>query len=113
MRPTRHTDSRPPQWFGMMAHACLGMICRPDVAPAQRQKRRPPGRRVVRRYADRALLPVLLDARGAQAGKAVLVDRILPGQEFLDRQRVAAASFLERKQAAAHGSNDLGLASDD
>jgi hypothetical protein len=31
------------------------------------------------------LLAVLLNARGAQAGQAVLVDGILPGQEFLDR----------------------------
>jgi hypothetical protein len=44
-------------------------------------------------------LPVLLDARRAQAGKAMLVDGILPGQEFLDGQRVATAGFLERKQA--------------
>src|SRR5262245_48357019 len=59
------------------------------------------------------LLPVLLDARRAQAGEAMLVDRILPGEEFLHRQRVAAAGFLERKEPAAHGSNDLGLAPDD
>ena len=45
------------------------------------------------------LLAVLLDARGAQAGEAVLVDRILPGQEFFDGKRVAGAGFLERKQA--------------
>src|SRR6185436_10274368 len=37
------------------------------------------------------LLPVLLDAGGAQAGEAVLVDGELPGQEFVDGQRVAAA----------------------
>src|SRR5262249_47631361 len=59
------------------------------------------------------LLPVLLNARGGQAGKAMLVDRVLPGEEFLDRQRVAAAGLLERKEPAAHGSNDLGLAPDD
>src|SRR5262245_22570076 len=41
------------------------------------------------------LLAILLDARGAQTGEAVLVDRVLPGQEFLDRQRVARAGFLE------------------
>src|SRR2546429_1572986 len=45
------------------------------------------------------LLPVLLDAGGAKPGKPVLVDRILPGEEFLDRKRVAAAGFLERQQA--------------
>jgi hypothetical protein len=59
------------------------------------------------------LLAVLLDAGGAQAGEAMLVDRILPGEELLDRQRIAAAGLLERKEPAAHGSNDLGLAPDD
>src|SRR5262249_59479673 len=39
-----------------------------------------------------------LDARGAQTGEAVLVDGILPGQEFFHRQRVAAAGFLERSR---------------
>ena len=57
-------------------------------------------------------LPVLLDARGAQTGKAMLVDGILPGEEFFDGQRVAAAGFLKRKEAAAHGSDDFGLAPD-
>jgi hypothetical protein len=31
-------------------------------------------------------MPVLLDARGAQAGEAMIADRGLPGQEFLNRQ---------------------------
>src|SRR3977135_269884 len=43
----------------------------------------------------------------------MLVDRVLPGEEFFDGEGVAAAGFLEGKQAAAHGSNDLGLAPDD
>src|SRR5258708_14056369 len=59
------------------------------------------------------LLPVLLDARRAQAGEPVLVDGILPGEEFLDGQRIAAAGFLERKQSAAHGGDHLGLAPND
>src|SRR5258708_15453942 len=41
-----------------------------------------------------ALLPVLLDARRAQAGKAMLVDGILPGEGFLDGQRLATTEFL-------------------
>src|SRR6266540_4288300 len=61
----------------------------------------------------RGLLPVLLDARRAQAGEAVLVDRVLPGEEFLDRQSITAASFLEGEQPAAHGGDHLGLAPDD
>src|SRR6478672_9770342 len=62
---------------------------------------------------DERLLPILLDAGGAQAGETMLVDGVLPGEEFFDREGIATAGFLERKQAAAHGSNDLGLAPDD
>ena len=61
----------------------------------------------------RRLLPVLLDAGRAQAGEAVLVDRLLPGQELLDGQRVAGAGLLEAEQAAAHGGDDFRLAADD
>jgi hypothetical protein len=60
-----------------------------------------------------SLLAVLLDAGGAQAGKPVLVDGELPGQEFVDGQRVTAAGFLKGEQAAADGSNNLSLAADD
>jgi hypothetical protein len=55
------------------------------------------------------LLPILLDAGGAQSGKAVLVDGKLPGEEFVDGQRVAAASLLKGEQAAANRGNDFGL----
>jgi hypothetical protein len=58
------------------------------------------------------LLAVLLDARGAQAGQAMLVDGELPGQEFVDGQRVTAAGFLKGEQAAANRSNNLGLTAD-
>src|SRR5579863_3805286 len=59
------------------------------------------------------LLAVLLDPRGAQPGKAVLVDGKLPGQEFVNGQRITAAGFLKGEQTAANRSNDLGLATDD
>ena len=55
------------------------------------------------------LLAILLDAGGAQSGKAMLIDGKLPGKELVDGQRVAAASFLEGKQAAANRGNDFGL----
>jgi hypothetical protein len=58
------------------------------------------------------LLPVLLDTRGAQPGKAMLIDGKLPGKEFVDRQRVAAASLFEGEQAAANRGNDFGLTAD-
>src|SRR6266700_1635597 len=59
------------------------------------------------------LLAILLDAGGAQAGQAMLVDRELPGKEFVDRQRVTAAGLFEGEQAAAHGGNDFGLTAND
>jgi hypothetical protein len=43
----------------------------------------------------KSLLAVLLNARRAQAGEAVLVDRVLPGEEFLDRKGIARAGFLK------------------
>src|SRR5262249_18849364 len=66
-----------------------------------------------RRCSAGSLLPILLDARGAQAGEPMLVDGELPGEEFLDRQRIAAAGLFERQQAAADRGHDLGLAPDD
>jgi hypothetical protein len=59
------------------------------------------------------LLPILLDAGGTQAGKAMLIDGKLPGEEFIDGQRVAAASLLKGEQAAADSGNDFGLTADD
>jgi hypothetical protein len=43
----------------------------------------------------------------------MLIDGELPGQEFVDSQRVAAASLLKGEQAAANRGNDFGLAADD
>ena len=51
----------------------------------------------------------MLDARGAQAGEAVLVDRILPGQEFFDGQGIAGAGFLEGQQSATDCCNHTAL----
>ena len=58
-------------------------------------------------------MAILLDAGGAQAGKAMLIDGKLPGKEFVDGQRVTAASLLKGEQAAANRRNDFGLATDD
>jgi hypothetical protein len=63
--------------------------------------------------AERRLLAILLDPGGAQPRKAMLVDGKLPGQEFVDGQRIAAASLLKGEQAAANRRNDFGLATDD
>src|SRR3954454_4875381 len=61
----------------------------------------------------RSLLAVLLDAGGAQAGQAMLVDGKLPEQEFVDGQRLAAAGLLEGKQPTTHRGHDFGLAAND
>src|SRR5579862_6210191 len=58
------------------------------------------------------LFPVLLNARRTQTRKAMLVYRVLPGQEFLDGQRVAVARLFERKQAATDRCHDFRLAAD-
>ena len=60
----------------------------------------------------RALLPVLLDTCGAQAGQTMTVDRILPRQEFFDSECIAGARLLERQQTAAHSCDNFRLPSD-
>src|SRR5215470_12432566 len=55
------------------------------------------GKAEVKRGASGA---ILLDARGAQAGEAVAVDRILPRQEFRDRERIAGAGLFQRQETA-------------
>ena len=57
-------------------------------------------------------MPILLDAGGAQPGKAVLVDGKLPGQEFVHGQRVTVAGLLEGEQTAADCGNNFGLTAD-
>src|ERR1700728_1051149 len=61
----------------------------------------------------RVLLTILLNARGAQAGEAVLVDRILPREKFLHRQRVAVALLFEGEKPATNRGDDFRLAADD
>src|SRR3546814_12259252 len=46
---------------------------------------------------------VLLQARGAQSAHAGLVDRALPGQEFVDRQGKGVEGFCEGAGAGAGG----------
>jgi len=48
-------------------------------------------------------VPMTVDA---QARDAILFDRALPAEEFLDRQAVEPARLLQRDRAAAHGLND-------
>src|SRR5690606_10238017 len=75
--------------------------CRKDMRPRRRTKN------------VRKSVAILLDSRRAQARQAVLVDRGLPGQEFLHRQLVALAGFLEAEQPAANRRHHLRLAPDD
>ena len=55
---------------------------------------------------------VLLKARGAQAGKAMGLERVLPGKELLFRQPIATAGFLESDLTGAHCGHDRGFAAD-
>jgi hypothetical protein len=58
------------------------------------------------------LLPVLLDAGGAQACQTMLVDGQLPAQELFGGQGIALAGFLKAEETAANGGYNLGLAAD-
>src|SRR5256714_10197917 len=61
----------------------------------------------------RVLLPVLLNPVVTQAGKAMTVDRILAGEEFLDGQRVTGTRLFERQKSATNRGHHLRLAADD
>src|SRR5437588_205663 len=61
---------------------------------------------------DGAGVAVLLNAGGAQPAHAMALDQALPGQELVERQRVAPAGLLEADQAQAHARHDLRLAAD-
>jgi hypothetical protein len=63
-------------------------------------------------FQEERLLAILLNPGGPQPCEAVLIDGKLPGQEFVDGQRVTAASFLEREQTPANRGNNFGLATD-
>src|SRR6202521_4942949 len=56
---------------------------------------------------------VLFNARGTQTGKAVRLERTLPGEELLLGELVAAQSLLHCDPAAAHGSHHRGFAAGD
>ncbi|VTZ61807.1 conserved hypothetical protein [Sinorhizobium medicae] len=57
-------------------------------------------------------MAILLNARRAQAGEAVVIDRGLPGEELFDRQRVTLARLFKAQKATAHGGNDFSLSAD-
>ena len=74
-----------------------GCGCPKFEATQPRMRKRPAGRFVNALITGmkRRLLPILLNARGAQSGEAVLFDRELPGQEFFGRQRVTLAGLFK------------------
>jgi hypothetical protein len=59
------------------------------------------------------LLAILLNARGAQSGEAVLVEAALPGEIFFRCERVTLTGFFQAQEAPAHGCYHLCLAADD
>ncbi len=58
-------------------------------------------------------IPVLLHAGRPEAGKSVPINGTLPGEELLNRQRIALACFVQRQQSTANGGDDLRLAAND
>ena len=58
-------------------------------------------------------MAILLDPGGAQAGEAVLIDRELPGEEFVHGQRVAAACLFKREEPAANRGDNLSFTAND
>src|SRR5258708_6336315 len=52
---------------------------------------------------------VILDPRRAQTAQTVAVDRTLPGEEFLDREGVALAGFIDAQDAGPDRGHDFGL----
>src|ERR1700733_1269738 len=65
------------------------------------------------RRAQRVGVAVDLQAGYPEARDAVAVDRPLPGEEFLDRQIIPAAGFLEAQSTVADRGNDNRLAPHD
>src|SRR3954452_21513067 len=65
-----------------------------------------------RRFPD-CLLAILLDTGGAKSRQTMLVDRKLPGEEFVNRQGITAAGLLEGEKTATDCGDNLGLAADD
>src|SRR4029453_7370814 len=55
-------------------------------------------------------IPVVLDAGGAQPGQAEAIDRTLPGEELVHRQRVALAGLFQAPQAPTHRCHDFRFA---
>jgi hypothetical protein len=99
--------------YGMVSIWLTAVKTRDEIAERQKPAfQKEAGFLKIRNIREEALLAILLDAGGAQAGEAMLVDRELPRQEFVDGQRVAAASFLEGKESTAYRGHDLGLAAD-
>src|SRR5215469_12670050 len=97
-------------WLTRVKGSCFPLALSLDM-----KKNRPRGARPICVKFDFScrLLAILLNAGGAKAGEAVLVDRKLPGKEFVDGQGIAAAGLFEGEQATANGSHDFGLAADD
>ena len=65
------------------------------------------------RAAWAARTAILLNARGAQAGQAVLLERALPRPVLLLGQLVPLQRLFEGDAASAHGGDDGGLATHD
>jgi len=109
-----------PPWGGSLlsrkANGCSGQPTGGTVKKSKRKGRRcrrPLGAfegQPVARLPD--LLAILLNPRRPQPGKAVLVDRLLPGDEFLDGQRITLTRLFKAEQAPPHRRDNFCLTAD-
>jgi hypothetical protein len=67
---------------------------------------------LIERAQSFATRSIMLKTRRSQASEAMLIDRPLPGGEFIGREHVAVAGLFKRKHALANSVDDLGLATD-
>ncbi len=64
----------------------------------------------IRRPENGLSWPILLNARRPQPGKAVVVDRLLPGEKLLDGQGITGTGLLKTKESTANRGYHLGFA---
>src|SRR6185312_13554208 len=58
-------------------------------------------------------MAILLNAGGAQSGKAIFVDGSLPREKFFRGELVALTRLIEAEKPSPHGCHHLGLAPND
>jgi len=106
------------QFITLLMSAGFGRGC-PDVGLPKRESGRlwfgcPHTRHLkdLRNFRFCGLSQIKLSPSGAQSCKSEAIDAMLPAQELVGIQRVAATGLFLRQQATAHCRNDFGLTPD-